>query len=69
MRYVTERCVIDLTPQGLTVREIAPGVDLERDVLAQADFRLQVAPDLKRMDERLFRDAPLGLQLPEKAHG
>jgi acyl CoA:acetate/3-ketoacid CoA transferase len=68
VRYVTERCVIDLTPRGLTVREIAPGVDLERDVLAQADFRLEVAPDLKTMDERLFRNAPLGLRLPEKAH-
>ncbi len=68
VRYVTERCVIDLTPRGLTVREIAPGVDLERDILAQADFRLEVAPDLKTMDERLFHDAPLGLRLPEKAH-
>jgi acyl CoA:acetate/3-ketoacid CoA transferase len=66
VRYVTERCVIDLTPRGLTLREIAPGVDLERDVLAQADFPLQVARDLKSMDERLFHDAPLGLRLPEK---
>ena len=66
--YVTERCVIDLTPRGLTVREIAPGVDLERDVLGQADFPLDVAPDLKTMDERLFRDAPIGLRLSEKAH-
>ena len=68
VRYVTERCVIDLTPRGLTVREIAPGIDLERDVLAQADFPLAIAPDLKTMDERLFRDAPIGLRLPEKAH-
>jgi acyl CoA:acetate/3-ketoacid CoA transferase len=66
--YVTERCVIDLMPRGLTVREIAPGVDLERDVLAQADFPLEVTPDLKTMDERLFRDAPLGLRLSEKTY-
>ncbi len=68
VRYVTERCVIDLTPAGLTVSEIGPGVDLARDVLAQAEFDLAVAPDLKTMDERLFRDAPFGLRLPEKTH-
>jgi acyl CoA:acetate/3-ketoacid CoA transferase len=66
VRYVTERCVMDLTPRGLTLREIAPGVNLEHDVLAQAGCPLAIAPDLKTMDERLFRDAPLGLQLPEK---
>lgn len=66
--YVTERCVIDLTPDGLVVREIAPGVDLQRDVLGQAEFALMVAPDLKLMDAQLFCEAPLGLRLPEKAH-
>ncbi len=66
--YVTERCVIDLAADALVVREIAPGVDLERDVLEQAEFALEVAPDLKTMDARLFRDAPLGLKLPEKIH-
>ena len=64
--YVTERCVIDLMDQGLTVREIAPGIDLQRDVLDLADFPLQVHPQLKSMDARLFRDAPMGLALPEK---
>jgi acyl CoA:acetate/3-ketoacid CoA transferase len=67
--YVTERCVIDLAADGLVVREIAPGVDLQRDVLAQAGIPLRVASDLKTMDARLFQDAPLGLRLPEKAHG
>jgi propionate CoA-transferase len=66
--YVTERCVIDLTGNGLVVREIAPGIDLKRDVLDLADFPLQVDPRLKRMDAALFRDAPLGLKLREKQH-
>ena len=66
--YVTERCVIDLGDNGLVVREIAPGIDLKRDVLDLADFPLQVDPRLKRMDTALFRDAPLGLKLPEKQH-
>ena len=45
--YVTERCVMRLEPAGLTVLEIAPGVDLERDVLAQSEFPLLVSPHLK----------------------
>jgi propionate CoA-transferase len=61
--YVTERCVIRLLPQGLTVTEIAPGLDLQRDVLDQATTPLHVARDLAVMDARLFRDAPMGLAL------
>ena len=66
--YVTERCVIDLLADGLTVREIAPGVDLKCDVLDQAAFALKVDPQLKVMDDALFRDAPLNLKLREPAH-
>jgi len=66
--YVTERCVIDLLADGLTVREIAPGVDLKRDVLDQATFALKVDPQLKVMDAALFRNAPLNLKLKAPAH-
>lgn len=62
-RYVTERCVIDLDAQGLIVREIAPGVDLERDVLAQSEVPMRVATNLKTMPESLFHEPPFGLQL------
>jgi acyl CoA:acetate/3-ketoacid CoA transferase len=61
--YVTERCVIRLLAEGLTVTEIAPGVDLRRDVLAQAGIELKVAPEVKTMDARLFRPGPMGLVL------
>jgi acyl CoA:acetate/3-ketoacid CoA transferase len=61
--YVTERCVIRLMEGGLTVTEIAPGLDLERDVLAQAATPLQVASDLKVMEARLFDPTPMGLVL------
>jgi propionate CoA-transferase len=66
--YVTERCVVELTDDGLVVREIAPGVDLKRDVLDLAEFPLRVDADLKPMDAALFKDAPLGLKLAEKQH-
>jgi acyl CoA:acetate/3-ketoacid CoA transferase len=61
--YVTERCVIDLDGDGLVVREIAPGIDLQRDVLDQAEIPLRVAPDLRLMDAALFREPPFGLNL------
>ena len=60
---VTERAVFRLTPEGLTLTEIAPGIDLERDILAHMAFRPVISPDLKEMDPRLFRDEPMGLTL------
>ena len=59
--YITERCVLRLGDNGLELIEIAPGVDLERDVLARMGFRPQIAPDLREMDAAIFTDAPLGL--------
>jgi propionate CoA-transferase len=53
--YVTERCVLELRPEGLTVIEVAPGIDLATDVLARAEVELLVADDLVEMDPRLFR--------------
>jgi propionate CoA-transferase len=53
--YVTERAVFGLGPDGLELREIAPGIELERDILAQMDFRPAISPNLKLMDAALFR--------------
>lgn len=61
--YVTERCVICLESEGLVVTEIAPGIDLQRDVLDQSDIALRVSPNLRLMDPAIFTDAPMGLQL------
>ncbi len=61
--YITERCVLSLEPEGVTVVELAPGVDLKRDVLAQAEFPLRIAPELRRMDAALFHPAPINLNL------
>ena len=65
--YVTERCVMRLTPNGVTVTEIAPGIDLQRDVLAAAGFPLRVADDVRVMEARLFRPEPIGLALKGRA--
>lgn len=61
--YITERCVIHLTAQGLLITEIAPGVELERDILSQAATPLAVADDLREMDARLFQPELMGLSL------
>ncbi|UEM24605.1 3-oxoacid CoA-transferase (plasmid) [Skermanella mucosa] len=58
--YVTERCVFQLTPAGLALVEVAPGIDPERDILALMDFR-PIMTDPKPMDDRLFRTAAMGL--------
>ena len=64
--YITERCVIELTEDGLTVIEIAPGVDLETDVLGKSGVPLLVSPDLQLMSPALFRPEPMGLILSRK---
>lgn len=60
--FISERCVLRLVDGGLELVEIAPGIDLERDVLAQMEFRPRIAPDLKLMDERIFRPEIMGLR-------
>jgi acyl CoA:acetate/3-ketoacid CoA transferase len=67
--YVTERCVMRLERDGVSVVEIAPGVDLERDVLDQAEFALGVSPQLKVMEARLFQPGPIGLTLRREGSG
>ncbi|WP_429465263.1 acyl CoA:acetate/3-ketoacid CoA transferase [Paraburkholderia sp. WSM4175] len=67
--YVTERCVLRLTKEGLEVIEVAPGIDLNKDVLEQADFPLIVSPDLKTMNAAIFSESPYGLQLGEARRG
>ncbi len=59
--YVTERAVFELTPEGLELTEVAPGVDLEADVLAQLAFDPIVADEPAEMDPRLFRAEPMDL--------
>jgi len=61
--YVTERAVFRLTPGGVELIEIAPGVDLEKDVLSRMAFQPLVSKQLKTMDPRIFIDARMELTI------
>lgn len=58
--YVTERAVLELTKNGLMLTEIAPGIDLQKDILDQMEFKPLIAKDLKTMDSRIFSDSKMG---------
>ena len=60
--YVTERCVFALRQEGLELIEVAPGIDVERDVLAQMEFKPIIRRDPTLMDERIFREGPMELR-------
>ena len=66
---VTERCVLQIDRDGPVVTEIAPGVDLERDVLGRMGFRPRVSPDLKSMPPHLFRPERIGLAAHLQSNG
>ena len=57
---MTERAVFELKKDGMHLIEIAPGIDLQTQVLDQIDFK-PIIEDVKLMDERIFRDEPMGL--------
>lgn len=61
--FVTERAVFCLRENGIELTEIAPGIDLEKDVLSHMGFRPIINPKLKNMDRALFLDTPLKLRL------
>ncbi len=60
--YVTERCVFRLGPDGLELTEIAPGVDLQKDILDRMAFEPIMTAEPKLMDERIFRPEPMHLR-------
>ncbi|HSL34686.1 MAG TPA: hypothetical protein VK871_13605, partial [Candidatus Limnocylindrales bacterium] len=56
-----DRAVFALADEGIVLTEVAPGIDVERDVLGQMGFRPRVAADLREMDRRLYNAGPMGL--------
>lgn len=61
--YVTERAVFELNAKGLILTEIAPGVDLKKDILDQMEFEPEILEPLKVMDKRIYEEGPMGLKI------
>lgn len=59
--YVTERAVFTNGKDGIVLKEIAPGIDLEKDIFTHMEFKPIISDDLKIMDERIFKDEKMKL--------
>lgn len=59
--YVTERAVFRLKKEGLSLIEIAPGINLQKDILDKMDFKPNISPDLKEIDRKIYEPGLLGL--------
>jgi propionate CoA-transferase len=60
--YITERAVFRLTKDGLVLEEIAPGIDLDKDVISKMSFTPLLGNPIKEMDKRIFNDGKMGLR-------
>ncbi|MFZ5753063.1 MAG: acyl CoA:acetate/3-ketoacid CoA transferase [Bacillota bacterium] len=60
--YITERAVFELKKDGLYLTEVAPGIDIEKDILAHMDFVPKMEGTPKLMDERIFKPEPMGIK-------
>ena len=61
--YVTERAVFKLTGLGLELIEIAPGIDLQKDILDKMEFKPLISKHLKEMDKRIFKEDKMNLKI------
>ncbi|HEU0243022.1 MAG TPA: CoA-transferase, partial [Candidatus Limnocylindrales bacterium] len=61
VRYITDRAVFELADDGLVLIEVAPGIDVQRDVLGQMGFRPRVAGQLRTTDRRVYAPGAMGL--------
>lgn len=59
--YITERCVFRLVPEGMLLLEVAPGIDVEKDIVNKMAFRPIVSGEVRPMNPALFREAAMGI--------
>lgn len=65
--YITERCVFKLNGKGLLeLTEVAPGIDIERDILSNMEFKPAISKDLKVMDSRIFKNGKMNFKLDRR---
>lgn len=62
VKYITERAVFKLTSEGVILTEIAPGIDINKNIRPYIEFDLKVSPDLKKMNPRIFSEKRLNLK-------
>jgi propionate CoA-transferase len=62
VRYITERCVFELASGGIELVEVAPGVDVQRDILDQMDFEPLIPEEPKLMERGIFRSETMNLR-------
>jgi propionate CoA-transferase len=60
--YITERAVFEIAEEGVVLTEIAPGVDLQRDVLEKMQFKPKISGSLKEMDPRIFTTGSMNIR-------
>ena len=60
--YITERAVFELRREGLTLVEIADGIDIEKDIIANMEFKPILANEIKKMNQNIFFEKPMGLK-------
>ena len=61
VRYITDRAVFELGDGGVRLIEVAPGIDVQRDVLDRMGFQPEVAENLRTIDRRVYAEGPMGL--------
>ncbi|MDD7363468.1 MAG: CoA-transferase [Peptoniphilus sp.] len=59
--FITDRCVMKPSEAGMVITEVAPGVDIHRDILEQMEFEPIVSDDVKTMDPRIFKEGAMGI--------
>lgn len=60
--YITERAVFELKQDGVVLTEVAPGIDVEKDILAHMEFQPIISPNLKEMNSKIFEHGPMGFK-------
>jgi|SRR5215467_7095485 acyl CoA:acetate/3-ketoacid CoA transferase len=60
--YVTERAVFRLTKNGITLEEVAPGIDVDRDIIQKMSFEPMIGGSVREMDEKIFNESIMGIR-------
>jgi acyl CoA:acetate/3-ketoacid CoA transferase len=60
--YVTERAVFRLTKDGITLEEVAPGIDVDKDIVRKMSFEPVIRASVREMDERIFNETIMDIR-------